>query len=88
MNEKQRATLILGLLLVACCALFPARRYTDNTLVVNGSTVAPRSFVWHRQLHRVGPIDSNMEVEIDTAKLIAEVIVIAALAGVAFVRET
>lgn len=88
MNEKQRATLILGLLLLACCALYPARRYTDDTLVVNGSTVAPRSFLWHRQLHHVKDGGYNSRVEIDTAKLIAEVIVIAALMGVAFVRET
>ncbi len=88
MNEKQRITLIFGLLLIALCALFPPRRYTGNTISVNDSTVAPRSFLWTQQLHQIKGGGHSYRVEIDTAKLMAEVIAFAALTGVVFLRET
>lgn len=84
MNYTQKATIVIALFLVSLCALFPPRRYTGPTISVNHSTVPPRSFLWHQRLHRIGPDGNSMGVEIDTAKLLAEVIVFAAAAGIAF----
>ncbi len=85
MNNKQFVALMIGLLFLAACALFPPRRFSGSTISINKSTVPPRAFLYHQRLHRLGSDEGGDlgKVEIDMGKALAEFVLVVSLTGVA-----
>ena len=85
MNTTQRVILIVGLLLVALCAFFPPRQYlpyqTANTAGINIG-IPPRVSIFSANFYGSS---YDTRTGIDATRLLAEILTIGALAGIAFV---
>ena len=84
MNKKQVTVLIIGLLLVALCAFSPPRRYMPTQTATSFSVrwdIPHRVSVLSPEIYRP---EGGGWLIIDTARLLAECLVIGALTGVAF----
>jgi hypothetical protein len=88
MNTTQRVILIAGLLLVALCAFFPPRQYLPyQTANASGITIGipPRVSFFSSDFYG-SSYDSRMSI--DVTRLLAEILIIGALTGIAFLLTT
>ncbi len=83
MNTTQRIIVIVGLLLVALCAFFPPRQYlpyqTANASGINIG-IPSRASIFSSDFYGSS---YNSRTGIDATRLLAEILTIGALAGIA-----
>ncbi len=83
MNDDQAKALLVGLVLIASCALFPPREYVGGTIDVNGSTIASRGFLFDRAIHKERTRFRQSRVDVDGERLLAQCVLVGTLTGAA-----
>ena len=83
MNHSQSLAAMVGLMLIAACALFPPRCYPSGSVYVTAT--APRGFLFDPGIYFVQDPPPASAVVIDLSHLIAECIAVGALTGLSLV---